>query len=68
MWVLINRLHISDRSGDNSWKALKEHLNRKMYPVERSKALVEVRTQSKVRNLEHQLTVYNQKYHTDFFI
>lgn len=68
MYVLIGRLHVGGKNVKNSWSQLQKHLNSKLTPIERTKAIIEVAHEEDVRLLKEKLDRYNRRYGTDFFI
>jgi len=67
-FVLIGRLHINGKNHRNSWKSLSKYLDRKIIPIEPTKALIEIRSRKSLSILRQKLRKYNKKYYTDFFI
>ena len=66
-WILINRIHISERISGNSWRSLRRFLGlRKLTPIEPTKAVAST-TKTK-GELNKKLKQYNKKNNTDFFI
>ena len=68
MFNVIGRLHIGGRNTKNSWSHLQKSLNRKLMPMEKTKAVIEVKGKDDVRLIKERLKKYNNKYDTDFFM
>lgn len=64
---LIGRLHIGGKNNKNNFSQLALHLNKKLYPLESTKASILLQD-NEYRIIETKIKKYNQKYNTDFFI